>query len=208
MKGSALVPTERQVRMVTKIREQLRQSAELKAQVAAELAEQIAAAAELILKALRAGHLVAFCGNGGSAADCQHLAGELVGRFRRERPAWRALALTTDTSILTAIGNDYGYEQIFSRQVEGLLSAGDLLVLLSTSGNAANCVLAVETARNRGVSTLALTGADGGRLGDLATRCLRVPSSDTPRVQEAHITIGHILCDLVEEALTEPCVGR
>jgi D-sedoheptulose 7-phosphate isomerase len=204
MKGSAPVPTERQTRMVTRIREQLRQSAELKAQVATELAEGIAAAAELILTALRSGHLVAFCGNGGSAADCQHLAGELVGRFRRERAAWRALALTTDTSILTAIGNDYGYEQVFSRQVEGLLSAGDLLVLFSTSGNAANCVAAAETTRNLGGLTLALTGADGGRLKDLATLSLCVPSTDTPRVQEAHITIGHILCDLVEDALTKP----
>lgn len=168
----------------------------------AELAPAIAEAAALIADALRRGGLVAFCGNGGSAADCQHLAGELVGRFRRERPAWRAMALTTDTSILTAIGNDYGYEQVFARQVDGHMGARDVLVVFSTSGGAANCLLAADAARARGVTVVGLTGSHGGALRSRSDLCLCVPSDDTPRVQEAHIAIGHIICDLVEQELT------
>ena len=166
-----------------------------------QLAPEIAAAAQMMIDCLRGGGLVAFCGNGGSAADSQHLSGELISRFRRERAAFRGLALTTDTSILTAIGNDYGYEKVFARQVQGLMSEGDLLVLISTSGKAENCLVAVEMARSLGVKTLALTGATGGELAACVDLCLRVPSSDTPRIQEAHITIGHIICDLVEAAL-------
>lgn len=167
-----------------------------------DLAPAIAEAAKLIAEALRAGGLVAFCGNGGSAADCQHLAGELVGRFRRERSAWRALALTTDTSILTAIGNDYGYEQVFARQVEAHVKAGDVLVVFSTSGNAANCLLAADAARGRGATVVGLTGRHGGALRPRCDLCLCVPSEDTARIQEAHIAIGHIICDLVEWELT------
>jgi D-sedoheptulose 7-phosphate isomerase len=183
------------------VRRQLAESAAL-VQAAAALAPGIAEAAALLTAALRQGGMVAFCGNGGSAADCQHLAGELVGRFRRERPAWRALALTTDTSILTAIGNDYGYEQVFARQVEAHMRRGDVLVAFSTSGNARNCVLGAEAARAQGVKTVALTGGDGGALRPVVDLCLCVASEDTPRVQEVHIAIGHIICDLVERALT------
>jgi len=184
------------------IRAQLAASIRVKEAVTADLTPAIAQAAALWVKTLREGGLIAFCGNGGSAADCQHLAGELVSRFRRDRPSYRGLALSTDTSILTAIGNDFGYERVFARQVEGLMRPGDLLVALSTSGTARNCVLAVEQARSMGVATMALTGASGGALKPLVDLCLCVPSSDTPRVQEAHITIGHILCDLVEAELS------
>lgn len=187
--------------MQDEIRAQLAESVRVKEVVASQLAPAIAQAAELWLQALRSGGLVAFCGNGGSAADAQHLAGELISRFRHNRAAYRGLALTTDTSILTAIGNDFGFEGVFARQVEGLMRPGDLLVAISTSGNARNCVLAVEQARRQGVATMALTGESGGQLAPLADLALRVPSSDTPRIQEAHITIGHILCDLVEAAL-------
>lgn len=187
--------------MQDEIRRQLAESVATKQRVAEELTPQIAAAAEMMIGVLRAGGLIAFCGNGGSAADAQHLSGELISRFRRERPAYRGLALTTDTSILTAIGNDYGYERVFARQVEGLLGAGDLLVAISTSGQARNCLLAARQARGQGAQTIGFTGADGGELRSAVDLCLRVPSSDTPRIQEAHITIGHILCDLVEAAL-------
>lgn len=187
--------------MQDEIRAQLAESIRVKEAVATQLVPAIAQAAELWLRTLRGGGLVAFCGNGGSAADAQHLAGELISRFRRDRTAYRGLAFTTDTSILTAIGNDFGFDSVFARQVEGLMRPGDLLVALSTSGNARNCILAVEQARRRGVATMALTGQSGGQLAPLADLALRIPSSDTPRIQEAHITVGHILCDLVEAAL-------
>ena len=189
--------------MEDEIRRQLTESIQVKQAVAEQLPAQIATAAQLMIDCLRGGGLVAFCGNGGSAADAQHLSGELISRFRRERKAFRGLALTTDTSILTAIGNDYGYEKVFARQVQGLLRTGDLLVAISTSGNAENCALAVEMARSLGAKTLGLTGASGGKLKPLVDLCLCVPSSDTPRIQESHITIGHIICDLVEAALVE-----
>lgn len=183
------------------VRRQLAASATL-LQATMDLAPEISQAATAVAETLRSGGLVAFCGNGGSAADCQHLAGELVGRFRRERPAWRALALTTDTSILTAIGNDYGYEQVFARQVEAHLEAGDVLVVFSTSGKATNCLLAADAARARGATVIGLTGGHGGDLRARCDICLCVPGDDTPRVQEAHIAIGHIICDLVEWKLT------
>jgi D-sedoheptulose 7-phosphate isomerase len=185
------------------IRRTLTESADLKRRVADEMADDIVRAAQMMVECLRNGGIVAFCGNGGSAADAQHLAGEIVGRFRRERPGYAGLALTTDTSVLTAIGNDYGFDQVFARQVEGLLRAGDILVALSTSGNAANCCLAVAKAREKGIATIGLTGADGGKLAQMCDVCLKVPHSVTARIQEAHITIGHILCGLVEDALAE-----
>ena len=183
-------------------RDQLLQSAAIKEAVAREMLADIVAAAEMVIAALRRGGRVAFCGNGGSAADCQHLAGELVGRFLRERPAWDAIALTTNTSVLTAIGNDYGYDRVFARQVEAGLRTGDVLFVLSTSGEARNCVAAAEAARERGVGTVGLTGSGGGALRKVVNLCLCVPSDQTPRVQEAHITIGHVICDLVERTLT------
>lgn len=184
------------------VREQLAESRRIKQLVAETLVPEIVAVAEMMIASLRGGGMIAFCGNGGSAADSQHLAGELISRFRRERDAFRGLALTTDTSILTAIGNDYGFDRVFARQVQGLMRQGDVLITLSTSGNSANCLAAVEMARSLKVHAVALTGAGGGKLKETVELCLRVPSDDTPRIQEAHITIGHIICDLVEAALT------
>ena len=154
-------------------------------------------AAEMAQALLR-GNKVLWCGNGGSAADSQHLAAELVGRFRRERRAMPAIALTTDTSILTAIGNDYGYEHVFRRQVEALCVPGDVLVGLSTSGNSRNVCLALEEARKLGAVTVVFTGAGGGAMQQVADIALCVASKDTARIQEGHILCGHMLCDWIE----------
>lgn len=158
--------------------------------------------ADQMIRAIRAGKKILWCGNGGSAADSQHLAAEIVGRFRRERRGWASIALTTDTSILTAVGNDYGYNAIFARQVEALCQPGDLLVGLSTSGNSPNVCSAIECARALGAFTVGMTGAGGGNLASLAHSCLRVPSNDTARIQECHILFGHMLCDRVELELS------
>ena len=162
------------------------------------LAPDIEEAGELIRKALAGGHKILFCGNGGSAADSQHLAAEFVGRFQKERQSLPALALTVDTSILTAVANDYGYDVVFSRQVEGLGQAGDVLVGISTSGNSKNVVKAIEAAQKKGIKVIGLTGAGGGRMAELCDICLAVPSKVTARTQEMHILIGHILCELAE----------
>jgi D-sedoheptulose 7-phosphate isomerase len=155
--------------------------------------------AQAMSAALRRGGKVLWCGNGGSAADSQHLAAEMVGRFRRERRALPSIALTTDTSILTAVANDYGYEAVFARQVEALGNEGDLLVAMSTSGNSQNVICALTAARARGMVTVALTGAGGGRMATLADHLFAVESRDTARIQEAHILAGHMLCDWVEQ---------
>ena len=147
---------------------------------------------------LRAGGKILWCGNGGSAADAQHLAAELVGRFRRERHGMASVALTTDTSVLTSIGNDYGYDVVFSRQVEALGQPNDLLVGISTSGNSKNVVAALEMALSLGMHTVAFTGVGGGEMAKLAHQTLVVHSSDTARIQEAHILSGHMLCDWIE----------
>ncbi|WP_448208329.1 D-sedoheptulose 7-phosphate isomerase [Azospirillum sp. sgz302134] len=164
-------------------------------------ADEVAAAAGLMIEGLRAGGKVLFCGNGGSAADAQHLAAELTGRYLRDRPPLAAVALTVDTSALTAIANDYSYDEVFARQVRGLGRAGDVLVGISTSGNSRNVVAALEAARALGLRTIGLTGAAGGRMKELCDVCLCVPSTDTPRIQEMHIAAGHMLCELVENAL-------
>jgi D-sedoheptulose 7-phosphate isomerase len=161
------------------------------------------AAADVLLAALGAGRKVLVCGNGGSAADAQHFAAELVGRFARERRAWPALALTTDTSILTAVGNDYGFDRVFARQVEAHGQPGDVLVGISTSGSSPNVVAAVETARSRGLVTVGLTGRDGGALGRIVDVHVNVPSPSTARTQEVHTTLLHVLCDLVERELVD-----
>jgi D-sedoheptulose 7-phosphate isomerase len=166
------------------------------------LVPQVEAAGQRLVDALRAGGKVLWMGNGGSAADSQHLAAELVGRFQRERRAYASVALTTDTSVLTAVANDYGYATVFERQIEALCRPADAVVGITTSGNSANVVQAVRRARALGAFTLGLTGAAGGRLADEADLCLRVPSSTTARIQEAHLLIGHLLCDWVETALT------
>jgi len=156
-----------------------------------------------IATAILAGRKVLWCGNGGSAADSQHLAAEFVGRFRRERAALPSIALTTDSSILTAIANDYGFDQIFRRQVEALCVRDDVVIGITTSGNSGNVCAALETARSLGAFTAAFTGEGGGRIFDIADATLRVPSQDTARIQEGHILCGHILCDWVEERICE-----
>jgi D-sedoheptulose 7-phosphate isomerase len=162
--------------------------------------ERIAA---IMSRAIMSGKKILWCGNGGSAADSQHLAAELVGRFGRERRALPSIALSTDTSILTAIGNDYGYEHVFRRQVEALCVAGDVLVGISTSGNSPNVHLALEAARECGARTVAFTGEHGGAMAGIAELALRIPSNKTPRVQEGHILCGHMLCDYIEASLCQ-----
>ena len=162
--------------------------------------EQIVDVARLIRGALQSGNKVLLCGNGGSAADAQHIAAELVGRFRRERRSLPAIALTTDSSILTAVSNDYGFEQIFARQVEALVQPGDVVVGISTSGHSANVLKAMMTARERGALTAGLTGSNGIRLASICDASVMVPSNNVARVQEIHIAIGHLLCELIESA--------
>ena len=159
--------------------------------------------AEQMTRAVFAGNKVLWCGNGGSAADSQHMAAELMGRFRRERRGIASIALTTDTSVLTAIGNDYGYERVFARQVEALCAKGDVVVGLSTSGNSKNVCAALETAQKLGAFTVALTGAGGGALASIADIALAIASKDTARIQEGHSLCGHMLCDWVEQAVCE-----
>lgn len=157
--------------------------------------------AEECIEALRRGNRILFAGNGGSAADAQHLAAELVSRFAFDRPGLAGIALTTDTSILTAVGNDYGYEKVFARQIEAHGRDGDVLIALSTSGNSPNILEALEAARFQEIRTVGLTGANGGRMRALSDYCVRVPSDETARIQECHIVIGHVLCGLMETAI-------
>jgi D-sedoheptulose 7-phosphate isomerase len=180
------------------IRRQLDESARVKQAFSDALVVRIAEFAQRSAAAIRRGGKLVFFGNGGSAADAQHLAAELVVRLRVERPGLPALALTTNTSILTAAGNDYGFERIFSRQVESLVSPHDVVVALSTSGTSPNIVRAIEVGRARGAFLVALTGETGGALAGKVDILLDVPSRDPQRIQEAHITIGHIVCSLIE----------
>jgi len=166
-----------------------------------ELTPRMIQVAELLVEAFRNGKKLLVMGNGGSAADAQHLAGEIVGRFRLERPGLPAIALNTDTSILTAVGNDYGYEAIFRRQVEAHGQEGDVVIGISTSGSSPNVLSALRLAREKGCRTVGLLGKDGGSIKGLVDIDLTVPGHDTPRIQEGHITIIHILCELVEQAL-------
>lgn len=155
--------------------------------------------AQVMAEALRSGHKLLLCGNGGSAADSQHIAAEFIGRFKRERRSLPALALTTDTSILTAIGNDYSYEQVFSRQVEGVGEKGDVLIALSTSGNSKNVLEAVKAAKAKRIATVGFTGARGGTLKEAADYCFQAQSPETPHIQEVHITALHALSEVVED---------
>ncbi len=179
----------------------LEESARVKLALAKGNIAEIERMVSLIVTAVKAGGKVVLFGNGGSAADAQHLAGELVGRFKLERRALPAIALTTNTSILTAMANDCGYETVFSRQVEALVSEKDVVIAISTSGNSPNVIEAVKAAKKKGARTIGLTGGSGGKLAEVADLVITVPSNDTPRIQEAHITIGHIVCELVEREL-------
>ena len=181
------------------IREQLRESCRVKQSFSEELLSRVETFAVRAAEALAAGHKLVFFGNGGSAADAQHLAAELVVRLHADRPGLPALALTVNTSVLTAAANDYGFEQIFSRQIESLVERGDILVAISTSGKSPNIVRGVEAGARRGALRVALTGETGGALADKVDLLLNVPSRDAQRIQEAHITIGHIACSLIEE---------
>jgi D-sedoheptulose 7-phosphate isomerase len=180
---------------------QFEESAALVSRVGREEADAIRRMAEIVIGSLGQGGTLLVCGNGGSAADAQHIAGELVGRFLKEREPLRCIALSTDTSVLTAVGNDYGYEEVFARQVAAHGREGDVLLAISTSGNSPNVLKAVERAKRLKMKVIALSGKGGGGLAEAADVCVTVPSRVSPRIQEAHGTIGHILCGLVEKAL-------
>jgi D-sedoheptulose 7-phosphate isomerase len=179
----------------------LREGAELRTAVGRDWSAAIFDAASLITACLRRGDKLLFFGNGGSAADAQHLAAEFVGRFVRERAGLPAIALTTDSSILTAVGNDYGFDQIFARQVQALGRSGDIVIAISTSGNSPNVLEGVKAAKKGKLGTIALSGKDGGTLAKQADVAITIDSTNTARIQECHIAIGHLFCELVEREL-------
>ena len=179
------------------------EGAKLRLSFFAENAHVVDSAALAMARSLAAGGKVLVCGNGGSAADAQHMTGELLGRFLMERPSLPAVALTVDTSTLTAIGNDYGYEDIFSRQVQGLGRKGDVLVAISTSGNSGNVLKAIEAAREAGLAVVGFTGKGGGRMAEMCDHLINVPSSHTPHIQEIHEAVMHLLCQLIDHYLFE-----
>lgn len=189
-----------------KIRLIINASIETKQKIAQDssLLDSISKVVEVITIAFKNGNRVYFCGNGGSAADAQHLAAEFSGRFYKDRKALPAEALHCNTSYLTAVANDYGYESVFSRMIDGIGENGDVLIGLSTSGNSGNIMKAFEAAKTKNMLTVAFTGESGGKMKDLADYLINVPSADTPRIQESHITIGHIICQLVEEKYFTP----
>jgi D-sedoheptulose 7-phosphate isomerase len=166
-----------------------------------ELLSDIEKVSRLCVELYRGGKKTILAGNGGSAADAQHIAAEMVGRYGFDRPSLPSLALTTDTSALTAIGNDYGYDMVFSRQLEGMGQDGDLFIGISTSGNSKNIINAFKSAKDKNITTVALVGRDGGEMAKLADISLIVPSNSTPRIQESHILIGHIICDIIEKEI-------
>ena len=183
------------------IAKRLEESAQIKKAIATSKISEIERMVNFILMAYKAGGKVVLFGNGGSAADAQHIASELVGQFMLKRQAFPAIALTTNTSTLTAVANDYGYDAVFSRQIEALVNEKDVVIGISTSGESPNVVEAIKLAKSKGAKTIGLTGGNGGKLANLADLVLIVPSDITPRIQEAHITIGHIVCELVEKEL-------
>ena len=188
---------------MNRIQEAIQQSIAAKEALLADesFTARIQQAADAITASLRNGGKIHFCGNGGSAADAQHLAAELSGRFYFDRPPLNAEALHCNTSYLTAVGNDYGYDMVFARLLRGTGHKGDVLVGISTSGNSANILKAYEVCRERGILTISLTGATGGRMKEVSDILLNIPSTDTPRIQEGHIMVGHIICELVETTL-------
>jgi D-sedoheptulose 7-phosphate isomerase len=179
----------------------IEESIAVKQAILAGMLDPILTAAEWLIAALHAGHKLLLFGNGGSAADAQHMAAEFVGRFEADRQAWPAIALTTDTSLLTALGNDYGMGVIFARQIEALGQPGDVVLAFSTSGNSANVLEGVRAARGKGLRVIGFTGVEGGQLAPLCDLALRVPSQRTARIQEGHMVICHVLCELTEAAL-------
>lgn len=185
--------------MIAEIASQLAAHREVIVRVERELSPLIAEMVTMLAETFKRGGKLLVMGNGGSAADAQHFVAEIVGRFKMERRGLPAIALSTDTSILTAIGNDYGFDRVFQRQVEALAAPGDLIIGISTSGNSPNVLLALELAREKGCRTVGLLGKDGGSIKNLCDLALIVPTDDTPRVQEGHITIIHIVCDLLEK---------
>lgn len=185
------------------VKDQIKKSYEIKKNILEdeELFNKIIRVGEVLTDLYKKGNKLLIAGNGGSAADAQHIAGELVSKFYFDRPALPAIALTTDTSIITAIGNDYGYEKLFSRQIEANGIKGDAFLGISTSGNSKNIIEGLKTAKEKGLITIGLTGESGGKMKNLCDYCICVPSNETPRIQEAHILIGHILCSVIEEAI-------
>jgi D-sedoheptulose 7-phosphate isomerase len=177
------------------------QSLDIKARFFADNTSKLADVAEVLTHGFRTGHKVLIFGNGGSAADAQHIAAEFVGRFVPDRPALPALSLSTDTSVLTSVGNDYGFEKVFARQIEALGQAGDSAIAISTSGNSPNVLAGIAAARNKGMYTIGLTGEGGGKMAEHVEVVFRVPTRYTPRIQETHIMIGHVLCELVDRLM-------
>ncbi|MFH0855178.1 MAG: SIS domain-containing protein [Candidatus Omnitrophota bacterium] len=187
--------------MRERIKEIILESIQVKEELLKNDISRLLQISEIIIESIKKGGKLVVFGNGGSASDAQHIAAELVGRFKKDRPAYASLALTTNTSIITALANDFGYEVVFARQLEALAGKFDVALGISTSGKAKNVALGFKQARKMGLKTIALTGGDGGELVKLADVSLVVASSVTARIQEAHITIGHILCELIEESL-------
>ena len=185
------------------ISQQIEESYKVKEKILADssLMSLINEVAKKAVETYKNGHKTLIAGNGGSAADAQHIAGEFVSKFYFDRPGLASQALTTDTSILTAVANDYGYERLFARQIQANGDRGDLFIAISTSGNSANILEALKECQDKGILTVGLTGESGGKMVDLCDYCIRIPSSSTPRIQESHILIGHIICSVVEEAL-------
>ena len=188
------------------IKSRLQESARMKEEILdnIETVKIIAKIAEVIIEAYRKGKKVILFGNGGSAADAQHIAAELVGKYYLERAPLPAIALTVNTSSLTAIGNDYSFAQVFAKQLEALGEAGDVAIGISTSGNSENVLEALKVAKKKGLITIGFTGKKGGKLKDIVDYCLHIPGNDTPRIQEGHITVGHIICEIVERELFGP----
>ncbi|MCF6158314.1 MAG: SIS domain-containing protein [wastewater metagenome] len=183
------------------ITSQLLESIETKRMLLSENLEIIRDIGNTLIGALRQHNYIYLIGNGGSAADAQHIAGELMGRFQKNRQPLPAVALTTDSSVMTAIANDFGYDMCFVRQIEALVRTGDVILAFSTSGNSQGIIHAVQSAKTIGAITIGFTGKDGGQLQNAVDICLKIPSNNTPRIQECHITVGHILCSLIEKGL-------